>query len=123
MHYFMAITIFFTWVSASTWLSFFQTTAHYMRMIIVTFRDITAFLIVQAVFMLTFGFTLYFLNQERVFLTGQKESESVADLVTELTEGQVDGSVLTAVSGLGEEESILLYEDSFKFDVVNMLLN
>ena len=65
MEFWMAITIMLTWVNFITWLSFFENTAHYVRMIIVTFKDISNFLIVQMMFVFTFGFTIYFLNIER----------------------------------------------------------
>jgi hypothetical protein len=60
-----AAAVFFLWLNALYWMRFFESTAHYVRMISTTVVDIGYFLFIQGIFMAMFGFTLYFINMAR----------------------------------------------------------
>lgn len=60
-----AIGIFLMWLNFLYWMRFFETTAHFIRMIVSTLFDILPFIIIQLIFMGAFGFTLLFLNYDR----------------------------------------------------------
>jgi len=57
-----SVAALFLWANALYWMRFFENTAHYVRMITTTISDIAAFLYIQALFMLMFGFTIFFIN-------------------------------------------------------------
>jgi len=68
---------------------FFETTAHYVRMIGQTVSDIKYFLLIQLIFVLTFGFTEYFINSDRI-RDADQGLESVAFIPEHFDNGIAD---------------------------------
>ena len=94
-----AAAVFFLWLNALYWMRFFESTAHYVRMITTTVVDIGYFLFIQGIFMATFGFTLYFINTARA-----SEADVIAD----------DGS---------NSGPPVVIDEHFASPIANMILN
>ena len=69
---------FFIWLNFFQWMRFFKPTAHFIRMIVATVADIGYFLIIQAIALAAFGFTLMFVNYDKVIGTPEEELEEVS---------------------------------------------
>ena len=77
--------MFFLWLNLLYWMRFFESTAHYVRMVVVTFSDILYFLLIQLIFMFTFGFTLFFINVDRI--RGAEDPDAVAIITARFDTG------------------------------------
>lgn len=92
-----AAAVFFLWLNALYWMRFFESTAHYVRMITTTVVDIGYFLFIQGIFMALFGFTLYFINYARA------------------------GETVTADDGTAAAPVVI--DEHFSSNIANMVLN
>ena len=60
-----SISVLLIWMKMFDWLRLFDTTTFYIKLIVVTLRDIMPFFMILPIFMLMFGTSLHILNLSR----------------------------------------------------------